>query len=625
MHQPSEPAWRFAPTGGGAEQGNNPGQTLFANDAVRQMVRETLQNSLDHHEGGLEDVRVKYRLFKLNAEDFGTNSLIDHITESLEEAARHRDQATIDHYHKMPHAILQSQVTCLAIEDSNTTGLKGENWENLILREGVPSITPGTAHGGSFGYGKNAVFNISQIHTVIYSTRYVERAAKGRVTKMIGRSQLRTHNDPHDPSQRLQPVGFYAFHQEEPNQPLMGPQIPKAFCLQDSGTGIFILAFDQATHRDWQDQIKLAAASQFFPAIHWGNLSVSIQDDILGTTEVIDQTSLDTFLDDRGDRNRTYHYYKALLVKPQETVPTGRLSQMGPIQVWVSTNKTAPRRLAHINRRGMLITDSNERKDNPLRPYGGGQWTPWAAVTMASEEPTDRFIRQMEPPTHNAVRPAQLKDRDQRDHAEAELKHHNEKVKDLIRAQIAQDYLDQADNVTELAELFPGAPWHSEGVNLKVTERHFKNSEAQLLTIEADNEADDADANYWQEGDADQQTPSSNNTPNSGPRQQNPSDTLLRQTRIIRTSPNTLAMTFITPTNSAKQMRFGLRAAGEQYQRSEEHIPLQRVLHQGDITVQATVIDGDLLVTAPPNTQVNLKLQEADSKYNSYRLATKAT
>ena len=298
---------------------------------------------------------------------------------------------------------------------------------------------------------------------------------------------------------------------------------------------------------------------------------------------------------------------------------------MGPIQVWISTNKTAPKRLAHINRRGMLITDSTERKDNPFRPYGGGQWTPWAAVTMASEENTDQFIRDMEPPTHNAVRPAQLKDRYERDHAEAELKHHNEKVKDLIRAQIAQDYLDQADNVTELAELFPGAPWHSEGVNLKVTERHFPNSEAQVLIIEDDNESDesvDADADYWEDGDADRQTTPSNTTPNPGPRQQPPSDTPLRQTRIIRTSPSTLAMTFITPTNSAEQMRFGLRAAGEQYQRSEERIPLQSILYQGDITVQAAVIDGDLLLTAPPNTQVSLKLelQEPDSKYHSYRL-----
>ena len=44
------PSWRFAPTGG--EQGNNPGQAYFANNALAQMVRETLQNSLDHPEPG---------------------------------------------------------------------------------------------------------------------------------------------------------------------------------------------------------------------------------------------------------------------------------------------------------------------------------------------------------------------------------------------------------------------------------------------------------------------------------------------------------------------------------------------------------------------------------------------
>ena len=68
------------------------------------MVRETLQNSLDHHEDGLEGVRVKYRPFSLNTEDFGINTLIDHIRESLGEATRHRDQPTIDHYRHCPYS-----------------------------------------------------------------------------------------------------------------------------------------------------------------------------------------------------------------------------------------------------------------------------------------------------------------------------------------------------------------------------------------------------------------------------------------------------------------------------------------------------------------------------------------
>ena len=217
-----KPTWRFAPTGGGAEQGNNAGQTLFANDALQQMVRETLQNSLDHHQDGLEGVHVQYRMFNLGTNEFGGPELAGHIQQAQREASRHKDPDTLDQYERMNQILHRPYVTCLAVQDSNTTGLKGDNWANLILREGVPTIAPGETHGGSYGYGKYAAFNISQINTVIYSTRYVDKAAMGRVTKMIGRSQLRSHDDPGDPSKRLQNVGFYGLHEEGPEPPAHG-------------------------------------------------------------------------------------------------------------------------------------------------------------------------------------------------------------------------------------------------------------------------------------------------------------------------------------------------------------------------------------------------------------------
>ena len=104
-----------------------------------------------------------------------------------------------------------------------------------------------------------------------------------------------------------------------------------------------------------------------------------------------------------------------------------------------------------------------------------------------------------------------------------------------------------------------------------------------------------------------------------------PTTTILRRSRIIRTSPDTLAMTFITPPEGGDRIRFGLRAAGEQYQRNEERIAIKSVVQRGDIMVQATLQDGDVVITAPPNSPVNLTIDlwEKDTKYHSYRLASK--
>ena len=61
----TNPYWRFAPTNGGAEQSNNPGQVTFADAPVSKAVRELLQNSLDHPNTGLDGVTVNFVLLDL--------------------------------------------------------------------------------------------------------------------------------------------------------------------------------------------------------------------------------------------------------------------------------------------------------------------------------------------------------------------------------------------------------------------------------------------------------------------------------------------------------------------------------------------------------------------------------
>ena len=239
-----QPSWRFAPTGGGAEQGNNPGQQYFANDAVTKMVREVLQNSLDHPEPGIATVHVNFSLITLKPDDIAADQLKQHIQTSLEEVRHNQDPDTTEHYQRMLTAISGPTISCLAITDSGTTGLQDDNWRNLIFREGTPTNTGSQTKGGSFGFGKNAPFNLSDCHTVIYSTRYTSLRARGRVQRMTGRAQLVTHDDPAEPAARLQNTGFLALHQQDQlNQPIQGPQVPEPFTLTEAGTGVFIVAF----------------------------------------------------------------------------------------------------------------------------------------------------------------------------------------------------------------------------------------------------------------------------------------------------------------------------------------------------------------------------------------------
>ena len=142
------PSWRFAPTGGGYEQGDSPGQQHFANLPLQSMVRETIQNSLDNPEPGIQTVHVTFSLMDIDRRDIQADDLSQHIQASLEEAEKSRGPETVHRYRKMLETINQDRIPCLAIVDTESTGLKGDRWTNLILREGMPTVRAGKSTTG---------------------------------------------------------------------------------------------------------------------------------------------------------------------------------------------------------------------------------------------------------------------------------------------------------------------------------------------------------------------------------------------------------------------------------------------------------------------------------------------
>ena len=122
MTEESQPKWRFAPTSGGYEQANSAGQYHFAADAFTKMVREVLQNSLDHHQNGLGPVTVTFKLATINPEDIFSNSLLPNIQAANQELSNDAEPDTQTHYTRMKELLTADTIQTLAIIDSNTTG-----------------------------------------------------------------------------------------------------------------------------------------------------------------------------------------------------------------------------------------------------------------------------------------------------------------------------------------------------------------------------------------------------------------------------------------------------------------------------------------------------------------------
>ena len=603
----SKAQWRFAPTMGGAEQGANPGQQHFARETLAAMVRETIQNSLDHHEDGLPPVEVSYQLIQVRPEEVGAHELRDHVRACLDEIQN--EPETKERYQRMLEVLSHGQIDCLAVIDTNTTGLRGDNWDNLILREGVPTRGEGRTKGGSFGFGKNAPFNLAGASAVFYSTKYLDRR-KGKVEQMAGRAQLRTHTLPG--GARLQGTGLLALHDEEAqewNQPVRRPEIPEVLILNEKGAGVFIIGFNQREHQDWEKRIIQAALEGFFPAVMQEDLVVH------SGARTLDHRTLREEIQALGDRSHTWHYHQALTGKPRTTNPSGDMfGRIGGVEVRISTDPQAPRRLAHVNRRGMLITASREQADNPLYPRGGTGWQPWCAVTTAADEQTERYLRSMEPPAHDAIQYAQLPSRDRQDAAHATLRAQREQIGKMVRDTLDETNRRNTDNIQELAELFP-ITGKTRGRDLELKEQRMTQNNDQPVEALEDGEENTGDS------------PGSGGPPgerggNNGSEGSRKASARLRGARILRGNQRDLMMKFTTPPDTGR-VRLGLRAAGEQYQRLEIPIIVQEAVQVGDITATAWAQDGQIVVDAPPNTQVEimLSLAEDDTDYHSYRLA----
>lgn len=625
------------------------------------MVREILQNSLDHPAPGFDSVYVDFSMLEVPSDLIAAKQLSEHYKSARAEIQA--QPAVAQKYDRAITLLNRPTLPCLAIIDSFTTGLRGDNWDNLVIREGMPSPGPDNAKGGSFGFGKNAPFNLSELNCVFYSTRYLDTAMRGRMEKLAGRVHLVSHNDPND-EKRLQHIGFYAAHEStKPNNPLIGRQIPPKFRLNENGTGIFIVGFNTA-YRNWINEAAKACVKHFFYAIHQGRLKVTFKDNKNKSKRIISKETLAIEIDNLPASDPCRSYYQIVQdSKPHETAASGNLEQLGRLRVWVGTNENAPKRTAHINTRGMLITDVRQFNANPFYPArGAGGWLPWVAVTMAADDHTDRNLRRLEPPAHDALHYKQLDNPDEVEQVHTELRFLQKEVKRIVEEIINNNVTANKSNVEELADLFPDLPKkggetldfnvHETKPNKRLAEGSTTeyNTERAIIEESKGDDYNEGESDYRQEyqhtesesddspnNDADEtsedKSPQQPDSKDRGGASVNALDRGIANSRVLRTAPDKISMAFtIKPDHNDlengsrihKIVRFTLKPAGEQYQRGEAPLNVTGVAITNAATGSEAVVEHPhtIRVTAMPNERLRLRIsiKETTEEYTSYIL-----
>ncbi len=591
MMRASKPTWRFPARSGGIDFVNDPSSTHFSDAPIPKLVRELLQNSLDARDDRFTNgVTVTFSEGSAKRELLAAEELQSHLKSCLDRAMTDQRTDTVALYTRALKVIQKSYIPFLKVQDIGTTGLQNSQWKALVVQEGAVSKGSG-APSGSYGIGKNAVLNVSDIQTVFYSTRYVE-GRKGRVEKLQGKATLTGHPSPYRSKDDLQHIGFYA---NEDGSPIMGKAIPDFYRLHDTGTAVFIMGFNPHSG-DWVSEVATAVIENFFYAIHNKHLRV----DIVPKDEArlhIDYETIDMLFERLKPTNKdALHYYRTIRdLSPENIEYTSQLGELGQLRAYITFSEGAPRRIAHINLNGMLISDSREQKVNPLVPRGRSFWPDYVGVVVPDSDSGDLWLRRMENPSHDSVSTGQLFDESERREADRRLKDARKALSNIIDHKAEIPTFDDESNLDELAEMLP------EQLDSQVGTRIFQTRlldsprpQVSMKTepeVSGDDGGEGKDSIYSNSGSTgDRGEGESNNSPGESGKEQvkhHKRQPVLRCIRFIPLSAREVIVAFTPSTDPPEEVRLSLIPAG-----ADRHPGGDPLRARSVPIVEATAIEG---------------------------------
>lgn len=503
-----KPSWLFPKNGPRKTVAfNNQGVAHFTGDRFRNVIRETVQNSLDAVRVQNEPITIKIYRQEIPINLFDCEGLFNAIFQCLETSKVPNDHATLD---KMADyvslAIEKGTISALVISDHNTTGASDTSeetkptsmWEALTNSEGV-DVKASQGSGGTHGIGKNAPYNISIPRTILYSTRF-ETGSHGQTRSLfIGRTMLVSHQGAdkqyHSHEGYLGAPDFY---------PLQDDDIDPLFRREDTGLTTYILGFTPPSHTDWQILAAQAAIENFFHGIVRGNAVFDIEGDIISSDNIDSKWTREL-----PDLEQEMLNFIRLSTKPPEA--KCHFDGIGDVNLYLETTDDLNdnrRDIALVRDSGMLITDQLPNMNLPgMRREGSlpRNLKGFTAIIECLSHGEASLIRDAESANHTAVRIDIIEDEDRRKLAARQLAKLGQWVKSVLQERAkreVQSRIESADElndyITLVGEALPGSdgivptnyvitkPYQTEsGVTAGVT-RGGTNSTVITLTEEED-------------------------------------------------------------------------------------------------------------------------------------------
>lgn len=456
--------WEFLPNPGREEEGlGHAGIETFKGSRYPSLARECSQNSLDAKKS--ETVLLHFRHHLLPADQIpDLRSLKKTLEICLEQAGNLRRNKDEIFFRRALHVANQPQIPVLSVEDFGTTGLvgpatSGNPFYALVKSSGV-SQKPMDDAGGSFGIGKNAVFAVSDLRTVLYSTLYECPLGKG-LRLAQGKSVLVSHGSDDDAKRATGYWGNDGFEPVENNK-----DIPVWLRREDVGTTVAAIGFTEES--DWHWKMVESLIRNFFAAIMSEAIQFIVQRSEREIIEIDAKTLPNLFLrqevQSAAEMAGTTEELKfsadmmMALSSPAITEQVKEFNDVGTFRLRILQMKGLQRRVG-ILRNGMYVVDN-------LRPFGHAlSRFPLSKDFVAVLEPVDSetsgVLRDLESPKHDEFSADRIDDPVRRDKLRRAMKNVGKWVREVIKSETEIAATEEI-LLDEMNQFFSGLGEHQE-------------------------------------------------------------------------------------------------------------------------------------------------------------------
>ncbi|MEO8402965.1 MAG: hypothetical protein ABI480_00160 [Chitinophagaceae bacterium] len=378
----------------GDEGFNNAGILTFSSHTINSFVRELFQNSNDAKQKGAKKVSIKIEQKNIDRSDIPEFRSYRDILDAVEKS--HPKQKR---FYKSANSLLNNiRIPFLVYSDYQTIGLTGKESDSnssfmaCVLSEGISAKESDTA-GGSYGIGKNAIYGLSALRTVFYSSMNTsENCIFQGVAKL---ASYRMHKVNHEGR-------IYLGEGEERLSVRKQKDIPKIFKRTEPGLSQFVMGVE--IKPGWHIDFTKAILRNYWMLLMQDGLEVELLESgkslITINSKNID-TLLKQYFENYSDehslypKGNPYLFYEAF--KEGERIEMD-IPFIGKCSFYYKNSDRGENNIAYL-RNGMVIYSDIEKRLIGATVTG---------VFKCESDAGNEILRTMEPPKHDSFEPEVL-------------------------------------------------------------------------------------------------------------------------------------------------------------------------------------------------------------------------